>query len=107
MKKIIKLTESDLTRIVKRVIKEEDDMESMGISITVKDIFEQVKDALNDIDGYDEPMKERAMDLAKEIMGDLRDDLSTVLVNYITENYENHLYAILGDEDYDDEDEDF
>ena len=106
MKKVIKLTESDLTRIVKRVIKEEDDMEGMDVSITVKDIFEQVKDALNDIDGYDDAtMREKAMDLSKEIMSNLRDDLSMVLVNYVTENYENYLYAIAGDEYEDNEEE--
>jgi hypothetical protein len=100
MKKIIKLTESDLSRIVKRVIKEEDDKEGMGISITLDDVFKEVKDVLDDFGGYDESMKEQAMDLSKEILGRLkRFDLPELLLNYITENYEDYLYEILGDED--------
>jgi hypothetical protein len=94
-----RLTERDLSRIVRRVIKEEDEKGGMGMSITIKDIFREVKDVLNDLGGYDESMKENAMDLSKEIMGRLKNDLSMVLVNYITENYEDYLYEILGDED--------
>ena len=45
MKKVIRLTESDLTRIVKQVIKEEDDMEGMGI---LYDIDDEVAELPND-----------------------------------------------------------
>ena len=99
MKRIIRLTERDLTKIVKRVIKEEDEKEGMGISITLDDVFKEVRESLDDLGGYDESMREKAMDLSKEIMGRLENDLSMVLVNYITENYEDYLYEILGDED--------
>ena len=99
MKKIIKLTESDLTRIVRRVInenKEEDEMGGMRMSITVKDIFEAVIDALHDLGTYDDAsMGEKAMNLAKMIMSNMQDDLA-----YVTENYEDQLYDILGDENY-------
>jgi len=95
-----RLTERDLSRIVKRVIKEEDEKEGMGISITLDDIFREVTDILNDFGGYDESMREEAMDLSKDIMYRLqRFDLLGILANYITENYEDYLYEILGDED--------
>jgi hypothetical protein len=94
MKKIVKLTESDLSRIVKRVIKEEDEMEGMGMSITVRDIFDEVRNALHDLGMYDDAsMGKKAMALAKQIMSNMRDDLA-----YVTENYEGELYEILGDE---------
>jgi hypothetical protein len=101
MKKIVKLTESDLSRIVKRVIKEEeeDEMEDMGISITLDDIFKEVRESLDDMGGYDDAsMGENTMDLAREIMSSFKEDLSVVLANYISDNYEGELYEILGDE---------
>ena len=99
MKKITKLTESDLTRIVKRVVieqNEEDRMEGEGMSITVKDIFEEVRDALGQMGGYRDSMKTEAMQLARNIMSNMQDDLA-----YITENYEDQLYDIRGDEEED------
>ena len=105
MGKIIKLTESDLSRIVKRVIKEEDEMEDMGISITLDDIFKEVRESLDDLGGYydDASMGENTMDLAREIMSSFKEDLSVVLANYISYNYEGELYEILGDEGYDED----
>lgn len=95
MKKIIKLTESDLSRIVKRVIKEEDEMEGRSMSITVEDVFKEVRNALHELGMYDDAsMGEKAMNLAKIIMSNMQDDLS-----YVTENYEDQLYEILGDEE--------
>ena len=99
MKKIVKLTESDLSRIVKRVIKEEDEMEGMGITITLDDVFKGIRESLHDLGMYDDAsMGENTMDLAKEIMGTFQEDLFIILANYITENYEGELYEILGDE---------
>jgi hypothetical protein len=92
MKKIVKLTESDLSRIVKRVIKEEE-MEGRSMSLTVKDIFEGVVNALNEVGEYDDSMEREAMRLAKDILYRMQDELA-----YISENYENELYEILGDE---------
>ena len=107
MKKVIRLTESDLARIVKRTIKEQDEMEDMGISITEKDVFNQVKEILEDMSGYDVDMREEIMGLSKDIMNDLRGDLSMVLANYITENYDGYLHSLLdneyGDGNYNDE----
>lgn len=93
MKKIVKLTESDLSRIVRRVIKEEDEKESKGTSITLKDIFDEVVDALNELGDYDDSMKSKAMKLAKKIMSNFKDDLA-----YISDNHKDELYDILGEE---------
>ncbi len=91
-KKIVRLTESDLTRIVKRVINEEDEMEGKGMSVTIKDVFEEVVNALDELGGYDDSMKGKAMKLAKKIMSNFQDDLA-----YISENHEDELYDILGE----------
>lgn len=79
MKKVIRLTESDLTRIVKRVIKENDDMEGMGI--------------LYDID-----------DEVAELPNDEVEDYCLRIITHCEQIIQN--IEILGDEDYDDE-EDF
>ena len=100
MKKVVRLTESDLKRIVKRVIKEDDDeMGDSSITITVQDIFREVKDVLNDYDGYDESMRDMAMDLSEEILGRLQNDLSEILANYITDYYGDDIQDIFGNED--------
>ena len=99
MRKTIKLTEGDLSRIVRRVIKEDnekDEMEYMGMSITVREIFDEVRNALHDLGPYDDAsMGEKAMNLAKMIMSNMQDDLA-----YVTDNYEDQLYDILGNENY-------
>ena len=105
MKKTVRLTESDLTRIVKRVVieqNEEDRMEGEGMSITIKDIFEEVRDALDKMGGYRDSMKTEAMQLAINIMSSMQDDLA-----YVIDNYEEDLDEILGDEDYDDEEDEY
>lgn len=99
MKKTIRLTESDLKRIVKRVIKEDDaKKEDSGITITLQDIFREVKDVFNDFGGYDESMRDEVMGLSEEVLGRLKNDISMLLANYITENYEDYLNDIFGDE---------
>ena len=103
MKRTIKLTESDLKRIVKRTIKEQDGMGGMGISITERDIFDQVVESLDDMGGYDDSMEKVAMDLAKDIMSDFQYDLPVVLANYIADNYEGYLHEILDNEGYDED----
>ena len=100
MRKTIKLTEGDLSRIVRRVIKEDNEKDKMrgrGMSITVEDIFKEVRTTLQDLRGYDDAtMGKKAMALAKMIMLNMQDDLA-----YITENYEDQLYDIRGDEEED------
>jgi len=90
-----RLNEMDLSRIVRRVIKEdkeEKEMEDKGMSLTVKDIFEEVVNALNELGEYDDSMESEAMRLAEDIMYRMQDELV-----YISENYENELYEILGE----------
>jgi predicted nucleic acid-binding protein len=89
-----RLTESDLSRIVKRVINEdkEEEMEGRSMSITIKDVFDEVVNALDELGGYDDSMKGEAMRLAEDIMYRMQDDLA-----YISENYEEQLYEILGE----------
>ena len=97
MRKTIRLTEGDLSRIVKRIVKESDnEMGGRNMSITVRDIFEEVRDALDKMGGYRDSMKTEAMQLARNIMSNMQDDLA-----YITENYEDQLYDIRGDEEED------
>lgn len=102
MKKIIKLTESDLSRIVKRVIKEEDEMESRHMSITMKDVFDEVVNSINEYDKdgyynpkdgglYDESMKEKAIKLSQKIMFKLQSHLALTNVHY-----EADILGILG-----------
>ena len=55
MKKIIKLTESDLTRIVKRVIKENDDFTKE----IAKDLFKRLPKNNFSVDDFLDYMKER------------------------------------------------
>jgi hypothetical protein len=96
MKKVARLNERDLSRIVRRVIKEdkeEKEMEGRSMSLTVKDIFEEVVNALNELGEYDDSMESEAMRLAEDIMYRMQDELA-----YIIDNYENELYEILGDE---------
>ena len=98
MRKTIKLTEGDLTRIVRRVIKEdnkEDKMRGRGMSITVEDIFKEVVDNLKELGDYDDSMNSKAMKLAKKIMSNFKDDLA-----YISDNHEDELYDILGEGNY-------
>jgi hypothetical protein len=103
MRKTIKLTEGDLSRIVKRIVKESDnEMGGRNMSITVRDIFDEVRDALDKMGGYRDSMKTEAMQLAINIMSSMQDDLA-----YVIDNYEEDLDEILGDEDYDDEEGDF
>ena len=77
-------------------------MGGRNMSITVRDIFEEVRDALDKMGGYRDSMKTEAMQLAINIMSSMQDDLA-----YVIDNYEEDLDEILGDEDYDDEEGDF
>ena len=102
MKKIIRLTESDLTRIVKRVINEDERKDGRSISIALRDVFGAVKAALADLGGYDDSMESQAMDLATDILFRMSNELY-----YISEKYRDDLHRIINneEEEYEDYDE--
>jgi hypothetical protein len=110
MGRIIRLTESDLTRIVKRVINEDERKDGRSISIALKDVFGAVKAALADLGGYDDSMESQAMDLATDILFRMSNELY-----YISEKYRDELNRIINNEEeeydeneyYDDDEEDF
>ena len=110
MKKIVRLTEIDLTRIVKRVINEDERKDGRSISIALKDVFGAVKAALADLGGYDDSMESQAMDLATDILFRMSNELY-----YISEKYRDELNRIINNEEeeydeneyYDDDEEDF
>jgi hypothetical protein len=111
MRKIIKLTESDLTRIVKRVIKEnEDDM------IRIPSMYEGVRMELGKranpqdvIKMYNELVASEGESVRLEKYEDgyfWNEFMDDITVNVILDELN---YAIVGeeDEDYDDEDENY
>jgi hypothetical protein len=109
MKKIVRLTEIDLTRIVKRVINEDERKDGRSISIALKDVFGAVKAALADLGGYDDSMESQAMDLATDILFRMSNELY-----YISEKYRDELNRIINNEEeeydedeYYDDEEDF
>ena len=74
MKKIVRLTEADLTRLVKRTINEMDDMEDEGMS------FEEYRDTLEDTMGefYDDfdSMSNDYLVATSEMYDDIHDSKS-------------------------------
>ena len=61
MKKIVRLTENDLIKIVKRVIKENEDFRSdMGVNPVFEDIMNEIEKMYEDIT-YTESIKELDM----------------------------------------------
>ena len=94
MKRTIRLTESDLTRIVKRVINEDERKDGRSISIALRDVFGAVKAALADLGGYDDSMESQAMDLATDILFRMSNELY-----YISEKYRDDLHRIINNEE--------
>ena len=87
MKKIIRLTESDLTRIVKRVIKEQD--EEFGQTDKgeeeLQDLIEEARDILENECGYDieeiNSMDER--DIVECLFEEGHEDLASEIENLL------------------------
>ena len=103
-----RLTERDLSRIVKRVVKEDRSFytqmrQKESKPIEYLEVFDGVMNALQERGAYNESMNDDAEDLAWNIFDNMREDL-----DYISENYENEINDILDQhsEGYD-EDEEF
>jgi hypothetical protein len=92
MKKIVRLTESDLVRIVKRVIKEQDenDCESLveGMRYVFKDFMADVKNS----DGEESP-EDLYDDLESELSGFLSqgEEMDCDNIEHLEEEYEKYL----------------
>jgi DNA-binding ferritin-like protein (Dps family) len=89
MKKIVKLTESDLTRIIKRIIKESNGDELEELKNNIDDICEEYQDEVKQM-----VKKNGSLDLddAKEILSDLKDHMERFL--------EESSHDEMSDEDY-------
>ena len=95
MKKVVRLTENDLIKIVKRVIKENEDFRSdMGVNPVFEDIMNEIEKMYEDIT-YAESIKELDMverDLQYlyreiEMSEDLSDDEKDELDNNLSDCY--------------------
>ena len=98
MKKILKLTESDLTRIVKRVIKEQS-------GPTMKELKEmEAKVYVLMVPFYDEYGMENTIQLLQDVAGlfeNESDDMNDMSNNDLTSDEINLLNAYIDDEDED------
>jgi hypothetical protein len=92
MRKVVRLTESDLVRIVKRVINEQDenDCESLfeGMRYVFKDFIADVKNS----DGEESP-EDLYDDLESELSGFLSqgEEMGCDNIEHLEEEYENYL----------------
>jgi hypothetical protein len=111
MKKVIRLTESDLTRIIKRVIKENEE-DNIHIPRKYNGVRMELGKNVNPqdiIDSYNELVASEGDSVRLEKYEDdyfWNEFMDDITVDVILDELN---YAIVGeeDEDYDDEDEDF
>jgi polyhydroxyalkanoate synthesis regulator phasin len=89
MKKVIRLTESDLTRIVKRIIKESNGDELEELKNDIDDISEEYQDEVKQMVKRNGSLN---LDEAKEILSDLKNHLERFL--------EESSHDEMSDEDY-------
>jgi len=89
MKKIVRLTESDLTRIVKRIIKESNGDELEELKNDIDDICEEYQDEVKQMVKRNGSLN---LDEAKEILSDLKNNLEEFL--------EESSHDEMSDEDY-------
>ena len=115
MKKIVRLTENDLIKIVKRVIKENEDFRSdMGVSPVFEDIMNEIEKMYEDIT-YAESIKELEMidrDLQYlyreiEMSEDLSDDEKDELIDNLDgcSQIADDMYSKFSEEEDDDDDD--
>ena len=100
MNRIIKLTESDLNRIVKRVIQEKDEKLKPDNSKILKDEVEEYVYSLLTKYDYDDTVGDGYI----IIWDGIAYDKDEILIEFTDVNFE---YVDDSDEDFDDEDEDF
>ena len=114
MKKIVRLTENDLIKIVKRAIKENEDFRSdMGVSPVFEDIMNEIEKMYEDIT-YAESIKELEMidrDLQYlyreiEMSEDLSDDEKDELIDNLDgcSQIADDMYSKFSEEEDDDDD---
>jgi hypothetical protein len=92
MKKIVRLTESDLMRIVKRVIKEnefEKDEFNMDMGIDCDGIIEGMDYVYNDIMRYYNKKSSSDIQNSKLDVKEMYDDLASELSGFVDEAYQN------------------
>lgn len=115
MKKIVRLTENDLIKIVKRAIKENEDFRSdMGVSPVFEDIMNEIEKMYEDIT-YAESIKELEMidrDLQYlyreiEMSEDLSDDEKDELIDNLDgcSQIADDMYSKFSEEEDDDDDD--
>jgi hypothetical protein len=71
MKKIVKLTETDLTRLVKRTINEMDDMNE---TMSFEDFYDTISDLMGEFFEDFDSMSSRYLDAANEMYDNVKDN---------------------------------
>ena len=104
MKKIVRLTERDLTRIVKRVIKENEDQDQTRHSQNrflkfMQDEIDKIADESYDINDFDEMIEEFYNKFDKEL-NNLSDRDYRTLEDYIDDVSSNIRMSDYGDKDH-------
>jgi len=104
MKKIVRLTESDLARIVRRVIKENEDQDqtrhSENISLKfMQDEIDEIAVESYDIDHFNEMIEEFYKEFNKEL-NNLSDRDYRTLENYIDDVSSSIRMSDYGDKDH-------
>ena len=75
MKKIVKLTETDLTRLVKRTINEMDDMENeMDETMSFEEYYDTISDLMGEFFEDFDSMSSRYLDAANEMYDNVKDN---------------------------------
>ena len=92
MKKIVRLTESDLVRIVKRVINEQDENECESLVEGMRYVFKDFMGDVKNSDGEESP-EDLYDDLESELSGFLSqgEEMDCDNIEHLEEEYEKYL----------------
>ena len=104
MKKIVRLTERDLTRIVKRVIKENEDQDQTRHSQNrflkfMQDEIDKIADESYDINDFDKMIEDFFYEFEEEL-NNLSDSDYRTLEDYIDDVLSNIRMSDYGDKDH-------